>query len=100
MYSLNPKPSTQLRAAKTNGICGKESESIYKPFNQQKGVTRSVYCEHWDMIDQFTLVPASHQKLKYGQNSATQYATRLTKRPYNMIYVLYLIIFFSFLSTG
>jgi hypothetical protein len=50
--------ATKIRAAKPNSTCGKESEGAYKQSNQQKGVTRSVYCEHGDKMDQFAPTPA------------------------------------------
>jgi hypothetical protein len=56
-----PKPSAQIRTAKPNSTCGKESEGVYKQFNQQKGVTRAVYYEHGDKMDQFSPAPATHQ---------------------------------------
>ncbi len=37
------------------------SEGVYKQFNQLNGVTRSIYCEYGDKMDQFAPAPATCQ---------------------------------------
>ncbi len=56
----NPKPRAETRAAKPNSTHGKKVKvSTYKQFNEQNRVTRSVYCEHRDRVDQFAPAKAT-----------------------------------------
>jgi hypothetical protein len=55
--------AAQVKTAKPNSTCRKESESVHNQSNQQKGVTRSVYYEHGDRMDQFAPEPVAPEDI-------------------------------------
>jgi hypothetical protein len=85
--SQNPKPSSQIRAAKTNSTHGKESEGIYKQFNlQTKWQDQSTESmgTGWLVCTSTSLTSVA----QVGTYSKTQYG-RLITAPCNMTYELH-----------
>jgi hypothetical protein len=65
-WPKNPKPKPAapidwIRTAKLNSTCGKGSEGVHRHSNQQKGVTKSVCCEHRNRVNQVAPALATRQ---------------------------------------
>jgi hypothetical protein len=82
MCSQNPKPSSQIKTAKTNSSRGKKSEGAYKQYKQQQDQS-TVTWGQYGLVTSHTSVA----QVQYGHIQQCSMQERLFRGPRNMMYI-------------